>query len=227
MIYRRLAVPAHPLFFLVLQAVVFLVGIFFLGWQADAIVVAYFFETVIIGLFHIAKMLIVYFSGNAQREALRKATSDQQNQNGFFMIPFFSVHYFFFLFVQSVFMFMFISNDTGHSFNVLANYTAMLQRADVQQAVLVSCFTHAAMTVRDFILPRVYHTHTIAGMFIQPYGRVVLQQIVVILAGFFFMLFNGAMVLAVLLIVFRTVLDAWILKWGENKEMSKSPGGFT
>jgi hypothetical protein len=230
--YRRLALPTHPMFFLVLQAIVFLVGILFLGWHADAIVVAYFFETVIIGLFHIIKMLIVYFSGNAQREALRNATVEQQKQTGFFLIPFFCIHYFFFLFVQSVFMFMFISNDTGNSFNVIANYAAMLQREDVQQAVLVSCFTHAAMTMRDFILPKLYHEYSLAGMFFQPYGRVLLQQIVVILSGFFFMLFNGALVLAILLILFRTALDAWMIKWGRgnfamfSKERKPSDGGF-
>ncbi len=221
--YNRLALPTHPQFFILLQAVVFLTGILLLGWQADAIVVAYFFETVIIGLFHIIKMLIVYFAGRQQQSVIRNASPGEQKQNGFAMIPFFCFHYFFFLFVQSVFMFTFINDDVGSSFNVIGNYAAMLRRADVQQAVMVSGFTHAAMLLRDFILPKTYHEYSLAGLFFQPYGRVVLQQVVVILSGFFFMLFKGAVVLAVLLILFRTALDTWLVKGDGIKMREKAP----
>ncbi len=120
-------------------------------------------------------------------------------------------------------MFTFINDDVGSSFNVIGNYAAMLRRADVQQAVMVSGFTHAAMLLRDFILPKTYHEYSLAGLFFQPYGRVVLQQVVVILSGFFFMLFKGAVVLAVLLILFRTALDTWLVKGDGIKMREKAP----
>lgn len=225
---HRLALPGHPLFFLLLQSVVFLIGILFLGWRSDAIVVAYFFETAIIGLFHVVRMLIVYFSGREQKAIMRNTDPENLKKNGFSMIPFFCIHYFFFLFVQSVFMFVFLESETGgisNAFNVVGNYAKMLQRSDIQQAVLVSFFTHAAILMRDFILPQAYHEYSLSAMFFQPYGRVILQQIVVILSGFFFMLFNGAKVLAVMLIIFRTALDAWLIKWGKGKfEMTAKDG---
>jgi hypothetical protein len=43
----------------------------------------------------------------------------------------------------------------------------------------------------------------------QPYGRIFMQQFVVLLGGFVIIIFQNAVVFSVLLIIFKTFIDAW------------------
>ena len=136
-----------------------------------------------------------------------------------FMIPFFSAHYFFFVFVQSVFMFLFVfNNDPGKpdSMNVLEGYAYVLTKPNIIDAVLVIAIMNIGMAFRNFFLSEKYHEYIVTKLFIQPYLRIFIQQFVVILTGFFFFFYNGAIVAAVLLIILRLFLDLILYAAGSN-----------
>jgi hypothetical protein len=204
--------PSSRNLFIWLNMLMMLVGLFFLGWRPVIIVFAYVFETIIIGIIHLFKLWMVYRYGQAQRNT--PVSKDPRQMNGWGIIPFFLVHYFFFIFVQSVFIFSTVGKGLpglpSDGFNVLANYRFLLSQTDMQLAFASIAIANLAYSIRNFFIPQRYHVYTLKGLFMQPYIRIFVQQLVAILAGFFFFFADGAMVAAVLLIFTRFALDLYL-----------------
>ncbi len=200
-----------------INALLMLVGLFFLHWSPASVLTAYFFETIIIGLIHVVKMLTVLFWGKEQKAI---PPNKRTNEHHGASILFFIAHYFFFVFVQSVFMFLLLQGEVQgvkDSFKVWNNYVTLLQHTDTQQAVALIFFTNIVLAMRQFFIPGKYHMYTLPGMFMQPYVRIIIQQFVVIVSGFF-MFINGAIVAAVLLIIIRLYIDLFLFAAANKKE---------
>lgn len=213
---RQMLLPTKANAFLWVSALCMLFGLLFLHWSPAAVLTAYFFETIIIGLLHVVKMLAVLWWGKEQ-PAL---PAGKNNSHPGFLVPFFGVHYFFFVFVQSVFMFLLLQGEVPgikEPFQVLHNYHVLLQNSDTQQAVALIAFTNLVLVLRQFFLPRKYRTATVQALFLQPYLRIFIQQLVVILSGFFIFL-PGAVIAAVLLILIRLGIDLVLFAVTNRKE---------
>jgi len=191
--------------FLWINALILLAGIFIFGWPAEVVVLAYFFETIIIGLIHIVKMVWVFRYSRMQKIDYQK----KGEMSAVVMIPFFAAHFFFFVFVQSTFLFGFIlKNDPNlSSFNVFNNYAYVLTKPNMPDALFVIVVMNIGMVLRNFFMSGKYNEYSVPKMFMQPYLRIIIQQFAVILTGFFFFFLNGAIVAAVFLIIFRLILD--------------------
>ena len=207
--YKRIFFPNRDNAALWLNACWLLIGIFFLGWGPASVLLAYFLETMVIGLIHIIKIFTVWKWGQKQE---RIATERGLLQGGG-AILFFFVHYFFFVFVQSVFLFSFMERrdaDIVNAFDVWHNYLQVLKRPDVQQALMAIVFTNVILAIRHFFLPGKYRELTISQLFFQPYLRIFIQQFTVLLGGFF-MLLGGMHAAAVILILLRLTVDLVLL----------------
>ena len=191
---------------------IMLTGLFFLGWRPVIIVFAYVFETIIIGIIHLFKLWMVYRYGRLQKNL--SLSKDPTEIKGWGIIPFFLVHYFFFVFVQSIFIFSTVGRSLpelpSDGFDVWTNYYFLLSQTDMQLAFASIAIANLSYSIRNFFLPKRYHEFPITALFMQPYIRIFVQQLVAILAGFFFFFANGAMVAAVLLILTRFVLDMYL-----------------
>ncbi len=217
--------PNQQNLFTWLNTLVMLAGLLFFHWRPVMIVFAYVFETIIIGVIHICKLLAVYKFGRAQREA--PLSKDPRSMNGFGIVPFFIVHYFFFIFVQSVFIFSFIGNSVpgmgNDAFDVLANYRFLLAQPDMLMAFACICAANIAYAVKNFFAPQRYHAFTLSQLFLQPYIRIFVQQFVSIASGFFFMLFaDGAMAVALVLILTRLWMDLYLSAIANNQSMKRA-----
>lgn len=204
--------PSSRNLFIWLNMLMMLVGLFFLGWRPVIIVFAYVFETIIIGIIHLFKLWMVYRYGQTQQHT--PVSKDPKQVNGWGIIPFFLAHYFFFIFVQSIFIFSTVGKSLPglqpDGFNVLANYRFLLSQTDMQLAFASIAIANLAYSIRNFFIPKRYHEFTLTGLFLQPYIRIVVQQIVAIMAGFFFFFADQAIVAAVLLIFTRFALDMYL-----------------
>ncbi len=204
-----------------LNALWMFAGIFFLGWSASSILLAYFFETIIIGIIHIMKMLVVTYAGKTQKEA--SLNKKEYKEPPLSLVLFFIMHYFFFIFVQSVFLFSFMEgSDPGikKAFNVVGNYMYVLERPDVQQAVLAIILMNVILAIRNFFIPGKQHQYTVKEMLFQPYLRIFIQQFVVILGGFF-LLFGGSTGAAIVLILLRLFIDLSLQAAAQRKEIKE------
>jgi hypothetical protein len=72
-----------------------------------------------------------------------------------------------------------------------------------------------------FFFKKEYKVMTCAKQGMQPYGRIFVQQFVVIIGGFFIIIIQHAMVLSILLVLFKTFIDLFIFRRMDSKMMEK------
>lgn len=188
--------------------VVFVITLLLIGeTDAFSIILAYFMETLIIGVIHAFKMYRILKYADATGV---KRTAN----NGGGMILFFMVHYTFFVAVQSIFVFALLEmkNPEIEAFSLLNNITYILRNYEGIYPILISLTVYnIADFYLNFLAPKEYEKITMEESFLGPYGRIVVQQLAVIL-GFFFFLFSFALhVIAILIIAIKAAIDFYIV----------------
>ncbi len=211
--------PSLDNLFIWLNAIVLLMGIFVLDWKPDVVIIAYFLETIIIGLIHVFKLLVVILFGDKQKNAI----PDPKNSlfSGFKAIPFFIFHYFFFIFVQSIFIFTMLEkqiHSQKSAFNVFGNYAYLLAQHDVFIAFMALAFSNLALTLKNFILPGEFRRTTVSKLYFQPYLRIFIQQFVTLGAWFFMFVSSSSFAAAMLIIFFRLIVDLLLQRATSNQE---------
>lgn len=207
---------------LILANLVPLIGVLFLGWDGKGIIVIYILETIMIGLINALKMLTVYFINGTKKEP---APSAGDNISGFALIPFFLFHYNFFVFVQSVLFFAFSSmwEPMGKGiepFNLVGQFSLYINQetAWALGSLLIANLTYF---VNDFVLNDKYKTQTISGLMFAPYKRIFLQQFLVILGGFIFMLTGGISFVMGLFVILKIVADYVSANYGKSPKVKR------
>jgi hypothetical protein len=189
-------------------SLILLAGLFYGNWNPLVVVFGYFLETIVIGLVHLSKMWATLRMGTAQQNA--RSSPFNSSLGGGFAIVFFLLHYFFFVFGQSIFVFSFFGRQEfgfDSAFNVFKNYYTLLQRPDMQLVFGIVVATQLGSAIMYFFVPRKYNQYTLEQLFLQPYLRIVVQQFATILTGFFMLLLGGPLAAALLLILVRLVVD--------------------
>lgn len=167
------------------------------------IVFAYFFETIIIGVFHILKLWLVII----------KATPSNNNTSGsknFSLIPFFIFHYGMFVLVQSIFAFSFFESSVSginSGFEIIHNFGILLNEKGMGFILTSIFFTNLAYFYKSFLANGKFREYATNEIFFKPYARIFIQQFVVVFSGFFFVVFSAAYAAAILLILLRLPVD--------------------
>lgn len=160
------------------------------------ILFVYFLETIVIGVFNAIKMFCTIKFGNS---------------SGYGMIVFFLFHFGFFVAIQSIFAFAIFSIGDDvvfkESFNLMDNYLKILNLQDIKYAFPAIIITHLGKFFTDFIAHKKYLKFKIQEIMYSPYVRIFIQQFVVILSFFFIVFSKVGIVAAILLILFRFLID--------------------
>lgn len=167
------------------------------------IVIIYAIETVLIGLFHAMRMVVVSFS-----------STSVETGKGLGLTLFFLAHYNLFTFIQTGFFFSFLasSDDRFEGGMGLKNWETVLGSEGVQWALIVLTITLTARFYIHFLLPGNYHEIRVDRYMFVPYIRIFIQQFVAIIPGLFVIFFDGGYIAALLLIVLRSLLDTWLAR---------------
>ena len=169
--------------FLILVNGVPLYGVWFENWDARMVFLVYCLETIIIGIINVLKMAAVTI--------LVKPT-DYWNNNGvsnkasgWFFILFFILHYGIFVFVQTQLFFSVSGLIKGHSlFSGYAQIPALLgNEGKLLLAIFITYYT--LQTLFSFFQSGEYKTISMARLMFQPYTRIIVQQLAVILGSIF------------------------------------------
>lgn len=177
---------------------IFLIGLLIFG-KTDAltIVIAYFLETVIIGVVHAFKMFTIISRNPSSKEK-------------YGTILFFLLHYMFFVVVQLIFVFGFLemkdSNITS-GFNLIHNVSYVMSLKGMTIVLLSILVYNLADYYFNFIQTEVYKRVKVEEIFFQPYVRIIIQQFTVIISGFFIILTSAVFIVAILLILIRTFIE--------------------
>ena len=167
-----------------------------------ALVMAYFLETLLIGLIHCFKMYFVSRNSASQKSNPGKDPA--------YLIGFFIVHYSFFVAVQSIFVFAIFQladPNISEPFNLIANYRYVLSLKGIGYGLLTMLVFLGIQTYFSFYRTKVYNLYTVDNLFFQPYLRIFIQQFVVIMSIFFIFIFPSGIMAAVLLIILRLFVD--------------------
>ncbi len=139
-----------------ITAVLMILGVFVLGWRPEIIIFSYIFETIIIGIIHIFKMLAVVFY--SEKEILEKKSQNPNEISGIFAIIFFCFHYFFFIAIQSVFVFVFVGmNSSQYSSDftgIFKNFAYLFSQSDMREAFSLIVVSNIVYSLKSFFIPK-------------------------------------------------------------------------
>jgi hypothetical protein len=189
-------------FAIILANLVPLVGVLFLGWSVLSVVLLFWLESVIIGFFNVWKMIFAQkgealsIDGKAQASGCAKL----------FLIPFFMVHYGLFMLGQGIFIFVFLGKTLKTEPDVATNLQNQLGNA-FWLALLVLFINHLLDFLRNYIFKKAYQTAAVTKLLFAPYGRVFIQQFVIIGGAFLLEVFNTNLVFLALLIILKIIAD--------------------
>ncbi len=165
-----------------------IVAYFVKKWPPVNLFLFYFIETFVIGVWNIIKMYLVY-----RREG---ASAKPKNMSAFGLMLFIFVHYTFFGVIQFI-LFMGFTTMGGNAwehifgsnvpdpFNLIAIGKGILTNSKMQWVILLivgSISLHELLNI--FFTPN-YLANNMEKQGFQPYARILVQQFVVILGGFF------------------------------------------
>ncbi|BCY28401.1 DUF6498-containing protein [Flavobacterium okayamense] len=179
--------------------------------SATEFVIVYALETIIIGVFHAIKMLTITFLSNSMKN---------EKDSGLGLTLFFLVHYGFFVFIQTTFFFVFLSmgDDRISDGLGMGNFLTVLQFEGVQAALVLMLFSHIFKYWFNFYKNKRYEETNLALFMFQPYVRIIIQQFVAIVPGFFIIFGNGGYAAAIVLILIRTGVDLFLARIKSNEK---------
>lgn len=203
-------------------------GVLFLRWDAFSIVLVYWSENVVIGAVNVLKMITcapdaslllwgnVDPSDKLNRERMERSRSDSvkmlrlANQGSkFFYVPFFIVHYGMFCFVHGVFIFAIFGHESG-GFGALDgtdNFLQVFSEQHLWWCVAALAASHIWSFAVNYIGRGEYRRTAVPILMFQPYGRIVILHIAILIGGFVAMALGSNIFVLVLLVIGKTLLD--------------------
>jgi hypothetical protein len=187
---------------LILFNLIPLIGVLFFDWNLSSIMVLYWFENVIIGFFNVLKMAKA--EGTDPRTKLysgKKAVTVAQKSS---LILFFIVHFGMFTFGHGIFIFVFFGRG-------LPAFSSLLP------AVLCLFASHGISYAYNFIRNQEYERVAFQDLFIQPYKRIIIMHITIIVGAFIAFELDQPTYFLVLLIFLKIVVDTFSHKKEHKK----------
>ncbi|HEY1171459.1 MAG TPA: DUF6498-containing protein [Verrucomicrobiae bacterium] len=174
-----------------------LVGVMFFGWEAFTLMLLFWCENVIVGVFTALRMLLA-------RPRETKAWAAKA-----FLLPFFCVHYGIFTFVHGMFVISFFGRSDGfmpmHSGP--GDLIPAVQEAKLGWAIAGIVASYAVYFFWDYLRTGDYRKATLPQIAMEPYGRVIVLHVAILLGGILLAIFNAPSIVLLLLVALKTALD--------------------
>ena len=201
-----------------------LVGVVFFGWDVWTILIVYWLENGIVGLFNVGKMWLAEGVDDAQAQT--KINGRPITGNGkAFLIPFFLMHYGIFWVVHGVFVLTFAAFssfglddgvfqglDPVPDPNVfLAPAVAAPATGPDPGAILFAAFAlfigHGVSFLFNYVGRREYLRVSAASQMFAPYGRLVILHLTILLGAFAIMVIGAPVGAIAVLVALKTAMD--------------------
>jgi len=182
-------------------------GVWFEGWNAAQVFLVYCLETVIIGLFNVVKMACVTLFVKSRDNWQNGASNTLQS--GWFFIFFFIVHYGLFVFIQT--QIFFGVSELVKSNSLWGKYKGIPQALGNEGQLLLIIFIayYTLDNLFNFFLSGEYKIISMSRLMFQPYGRIFVQQFVVIL-GSMFLGFGAGKVFIAILVAAKIFFEVYV-----------------
>jgi hypothetical protein len=174
-----------------------LFGVLFLGWKIFPLLVLFWLENVIVGVFNVFKMLVA------------SPTSGKQWVAKVGAIPFFCFHYGMFTLVHGIFVFVMFGGILMDSpdFPTPAAVAQVFGDFQIGWAALALFISHLVSFIFNYIGKGEYKQVNLNALMGEPYGRVVVLHVTIIVGGFLIAFLGSPIFALILLLVLKTVID--------------------
>ena len=213
---------------LVVANLIPVIGVWFLGWSAKEVFLVYCFETIIIGIFNLIRMFIAGISGKTADEWENIGGSKSKQPFWVFML-FFLVHYGMFVAIQMGIFFSVSGIGDEHAinfFNFFSKWPSLLTN-DAYIMLGIFIVSYGFRMTTDFILSGDYKTSSLGYLMFQPYARIFIQQVTVIVGSMFLSFGAGKvfiLIFALIKIFFEVFIDFNLLTQKAAKGELKESG---
>ena len=193
---------------LVVANLVPLYGALALGWKVAPIMVFYWTENLVVGFFNALKMSRAQGPVGDSRMTLNGRPVTQGSRKA--LILFFAVHYGFF--------------TLGHGVFIMAVFGPGLKNAftELGLALLVLSASHGISFRRNFIGRGEYLRVSFARLFWQPYARVVIMHLTILVGGTLAASMGSPVGALLVLVALKTLIDL-AAHWLERRKFSSAP----
>ena len=166
------------------------VGVLAFGWRLADVMLLFWAETAVIGLFNVLKMFRI---GGVRAVPL---------------VGFFCVHFGIFMFVHLMFLVSMVLTSDAPVHGPVDALTAVSESASTWRLGLVGLLaSHGLSFVANFLGRREFEERTLQQQMGRPYGRVIVMHFAILLGGFATMALGAPSALLVLLIAGKVALD--------------------
>ncbi len=193
-------------FLLILVNLIPVYGVWFEGCNASQIFLVYCLETIIIGILNVLKMTFVTLFIKSKDEWRNNGFTTLQT--GWLFIFFFIFHYGIFVFIQT--QIFFDVSGLIKSNSVFGNYTAIPNALGNEGKLLLPIFViyYSLQDFYNFFFAGEYKTISLNSLMFRPYGRIIIQQFVVI-AGSMFLTFGAGKIFILILATVKIFFEVY------------------
>ncbi len=170
---------------LIIANAVPILGVMFWGWDAAAILVLYWLESVVIGLLNVIKLLTAGGFNKVSRNL--------------FLAVFFTVHYGLFTFGHGTFL--------AQTFEAKPIIDGLKEGGPLLWTAISFVISHLVSMVVNYYGKGEYLRAKANDIMMLPYSRVFVMHIVIIFGGFLVMKIGEPLPAVILLIVLKTAID--------------------
>jgi len=211
--------------FLIAANLIPVYGVWFLGWSAVEVFTVYAMETLIVGILTVLKLLIATIARGTDTWYNQGKTS---KVTGLFFVFFFIVHFGIFAAVQTTIFSSVagINRGSGGSMHFFFHWWEYIN-SDIAYMLGGFVIAYLARDFFPFLLRQQYRTTPMMLLMFQPYGRIFIQQITVILGSMFLIFGAGKifiLVFAVIKIYFEVFVNYDALLNKSMNDLKNNPG---
>ena len=202
---------------LLLANLVPLAGVVFFGWSVFPVMLLFWLENVVVGVFSVLKL--GYCGGGGAQHSIK-----------FVLVPFFCIHYGIFTMVHGVFVFALFGAGQFAPQEAIPNFQQILDfvsRQGLGWPVLALVVSHGFSFVWNYILCGEHRTANVVKLMVQPYGRVLVLHVAVLGSGFLIILIGAPKAGLALLVTLKIALDVLAHAKEHSLGKTKSPAQKT
>ncbi len=171
---------------LILANLIPLGGVVFLSWTVGDVLLLYWAESAVIGIYNLARMWVI-----GRLKVL-------------FFGPFFLGHYGGFMVGHLLFIYGFIISDGDTSVSVTRVFDDFLA---LYPALIALFISHGVSFFQNFLGRREYETMTLREQMSEPYKRIIVMHLTIIFGGFLVMMLDNKLPALILMIVLKVGVD--------------------
>lgn len=186
-------------------------GVFFLGWEVSAILLLYWAENVVVGVFNIFKMKKARGTTVASRVTLNKRSI--RNMKRASVISFFLFHYGMFTLIHGIFVVV--------MFGIPEEAVTW-----IWLPLLLMFVSHGVSYFTNFIGKGEYLRVSTQDLFLQPYSRVVVMHITIIFGGFLVRALGSPPAALMVMVAVKTGIDIFAHLKERKKHFATGRNGF-